>query len=63
MLVQYASRGVKLVLIARRAAELEAVANQCWALGANDVLAISADMSKQEDIETVIGSALKSFGR
>jgi NAD(P)-dependent dehydrogenase (short-subunit alcohol dehydrogenase family) len=55
----YARRGAKLVLVARRAADLQKAAEEFR--GVTDVLAIPADVG--EDAEQIAQSALDRFGR
>jgi short-subunit dehydrogenase len=62
-MIQYASRGVKLVLVARRQKELDAVATTCKAAGASDVLAIRADFSNGTEMDTVFRATIAKFGR
>ena len=59
--VRFAKEGYDLVLAARRAEKLEAVAEQCRAEGA-EVLAVLGDMSKEEDVKNVFAKALERFG-
>ncbi len=51
---QYAARGVRLVLVARRQAELDRVAAACRAAGAAAVLPQRQDFSLPEDIVAVL---------
>jgi NADP-dependent 3-hydroxy acid dehydrogenase YdfG len=52
-------RGMSVVLVARRQAELEAIAAQC---GAN-ALAVIADVSLRSNVKRVVAQTLERFGR
>lgn len=54
-----AARGASIVLVARRKAELEAVAADC---GAN-ALVVTADAADREQVRRVVAAALERFGR
>jgi len=54
--------GSKLILVARNQAELEKVASEAQKKGAADVLAISADLTKNDDINRVVSETIKKFG-
>jgi NADP-dependent 3-hydroxy acid dehydrogenase YdfG len=54
-----AAEGARVVLVARRAAELDAVRDQCGP----DALAITADVSRRAEVERVVSEALARFGR
>ena len=56
-----AADGVRLVLTARTASELESVAKDCR--GAPDVVTVSADITVPEAADGVRDAALKAFGR
>jgi ribitol 2-dehydrogenase len=56
---RFAAEGAKLVLVARSADKLEALAKE---LG-GDTLAIPADLSKAADVERVVAEAEAHFGR
>ncbi|HEV8674844.1 MAG TPA: SDR family oxidoreductase [Methylomirabilota bacterium] len=58
----YARAGADLVLASRTDADLVAVANAARAAGAT-VHAVSADVAEAEQVERVVRSALKTFGR
>lgn len=59
---QLAKQGAKLVLTARDAPALEAVAKECEALGASTKVVI-ADVARKAECERIIDSALATFGR
>lgn len=54
-----ATRNDRLVLVARRAAELEAVARDCGA----EALAVVADATRREEVERVIREGIRRFGQ
>ena len=58
----FAREGAKLVLVARNAENVKARAQEVEALGA-EVLAIPADLTKEEDVNNVVQQALDRFGR
>ncbi|MDQ7029085.1 MAG: SDR family oxidoreductase [Ardenticatenia bacterium] len=58
----FAREGAKLVLVARNAKNVNARAQEVEALGA-EVLAIPADLTKEDDVSTVVQQALDRFGR
>ncbi len=55
---QLAARGEKVVLAARRAAELRQVASQCGP----DALAVVTDVTRRSDVEHLRDEALRAFG-
>jgi short-subunit dehydrogenase len=55
---QLAARGEKVVLAARRAAELKQVASQCGA----GALAVVTDVTRRSDVEHLRDEALRTFG-
>jgi short-subunit dehydrogenase len=59
---QLASQGAKLVLTARRAAELERVAANVRARGA-EALVVSADVARESECKAIINAAIEKFGR
>jgi short-subunit dehydrogenase len=59
---QLAAKGAKLVLGARHEKELEAVAEQCRALGAS-VVAVRCDVALERDCQALIAGAMVAFGR
>jgi NADP-dependent 3-hydroxy acid dehydrogenase YdfG len=54
-----ATRGAAVVLVARREAELHAVAEKCGARA----LAIVADVRRREEVRRVVSASLEKFGR
>ncbi len=58
----FAREGAKLVLVARKAENVQARAKEVEALGA-EVLAIPADLTKEEDVNNVVQQTLERFGR
>lgn len=54
--LEFARRGASLVIAARRAEPLEAVAAECRALGVN-CIAIVADVTKRDDCERIVAAA------
>ncbi|XP_038684990.1 11-beta-hydroxysteroid dehydrogenase-like 4A isoform X2 [Tripterygium wilfordii] len=59
---EYAKRGARLVLAARREDRLLAVADKALKLGSLDVKVIRADVAKVEDCKQLIEEALNHFG-
>ena len=57
------SEGVDLVLCARGAAALEETARAIRAASKVNVLAASADLSQLTDVASLVGAAMKEFGR
>ena len=60
--LQFARRGTRLVLAARRAEELGAVAGRCRELG-SEALAVTTDVSDQQQVEALAQAAEQRFGR
>jgi len=60
--VAFAREGAKLVLAARRAAELEALAAEIRA-GGGEALPLPADIAKRADVEAVVQAALRRHGK
>ncbi len=60
--LQLASLGARLVLAARNAMELDAVAGQCKARGAS-VITVRADVSVDRDCAAIMSGAALAFGR
>ena len=59
---QLAARGAKLVLAARNEKELESVAAECRALGA-DVVVVRADVAIERDCQAIVAGAVLAFER
>jgi short-subunit dehydrogenase len=59
---QLAARGAELVLAARNAKELEAVAEQCRKAGAT-VITVKADVAVERDCQAIVAGAVLAFGR
>lgn len=61
---EFGREGARLVLAARRAERLEALAQEIRAMGTGaEALAVPADLSKLEDIQSLIRQVLEWFGR
>ncbi len=60
--LEAAKAGMNLVLGARRAERLNAVADKARALGSK-VVALPCDVDKDEDVQNLINAGLKEFGR
>lgn len=61
---QFGSEGAKVVLAARRVQRLEALAQEIESMKANaKALVVQADLSRLEDIQSLIQQALDRFGR
>ncbi|OIT23589.1 PREDICTED: 11-beta-hydroxysteroid dehydrogenase-like 6 [Nicotiana attenuata] len=60
---EYAKRGARLVLAARRRRSLQQVADMAYWLGSPDVVPVHADVSKVEDCQRLIEEAISNFGR
>lgn len=61
--VQYGALGARLVLAARRGAELRAVGAAASAAGAADVLALPTDMADPAAVRAMVEAAVARFGR
>ncbi|KAI3759510.1 hypothetical protein L6452_07392 [Arctium lappa] len=59
---EYAKRGARLALVARRAELLEVVARKAREMGSPDVIVISADVSKLEDCNRFVDETINHFG-
>jgi short-subunit dehydrogenase len=59
---QLAAKGAKLVLAARNAKELEAVAEECRKLGAA-VVTVKADVAEERDCQAIVAGAVLAYGR
>lgn len=53
--------GMRLVLVSRGQADLDAIAAKCRDAGAPRVLAIAADVAKYEDLDRIIMSSVREF--
>src|SRR5262245_46413618 len=61
---QFGREGAKVVLAARRVDRLEALAQEVTAMGTGaEALVVQADLSKLEDIQSLIAKTLERFGR
>ncbi|KAJ4850113.1 hypothetical protein Tsubulata_100585 [Turnera subulata] len=60
---EYARRGARLALVARREDRLREVANKARTLGSPDVITIQADISKSEDCKRLVDEAVNHFGQ
>ena len=61
---QFAREGAKVVLAARRVDRLEALAEEITSMGTGaETLVVQADLSKLEDIQSLIKQTLEKFGR
>jgi short-subunit dehydrogenase len=60
---EYAVRGARLALVARREDRLRAVADKARNLGSPDVFQVRADISKVEDCRRIIDETLNHFGQ
>jgi len=59
---QLAAKGARLVLGARNAAELEAVAAQCRSVGAQ-AITVRCDVAEERDCQALVSGAKLAFGR
>ncbi|KAJ3675803.1 hypothetical protein LUZ60_004845 [Juncus effusus] len=60
---EYAKRGARLVLVARRVKSLEEVAETCRDIGSPDVLIMPADVSKPDACQNFVEATIAKFGR
>ncbi|KAJ4843087.1 hypothetical protein Tsubulata_019150 [Turnera subulata] len=60
---EYAKRGARLALVARREDRLREVAEKARTLGSPDVLVILADVSKSEDCKRLVDETVNHFGQ
>jgi short-subunit dehydrogenase len=60
---QYARRGARLALVARREDRLRGVASEAMKMGSPDVIMIRADVSKVEDCKRFVDEAIRHFGQ
>ncbi|CAM6049183.1 unnamed protein product, partial [Sphagnum compactum] len=63
MTYQYAKRGARLVIVARREYLLKQVAGRAMKKGAVDVHVIVADVAKQEDCKRFVDETVNKYGR
>ncbi len=59
---KFAAEGAKVVITARREAQLQAVADEIIAAG-GEVLPVVGDISKPEDAEKMVAAAVEKFGK
>jgi len=61
---QFGRQGAKLIIAARRVDKLEALAQEILAMGSGaEALVVQADLSKLEDIQSLIKQTVDKFGR
>lgn len=60
--IEFARRGAKLVIAARRSDLLEELANECKAEGAEAISSVT-DVSRRGEVERLAGAAVAAFGR
>ncbi|GMH31498.1 hypothetical protein Nepgr_033341 [Nepenthes gracilis] len=60
---EYARRGARLALAARRETRLHEVAEKAIKLGSPDVIVISADVSKVDHCQRMVDETVNHFGR
>ncbi|KAM7272338.1 hypothetical protein ACFE04_027001 [Oxalis oulophora] len=60
---EYAKRGARLALVARREERLQAVASKAFSVGSSDVIVITADVSKVQDCKRFVDETINHFGR
>lgn len=60
---QYAKKGARLVLMARREEQLKAVADRAISYGASDTYAIVGDVTNEGDCKAVVEAAIQKYGR
>src|SRR4051812_30215121 len=58
----FVREGSDVVLVARTAADVEAVARECESMGVK-ALPISADASRHQDVNVAVERSLKQFGK
>ncbi|WP_018130959.1 SDR family oxidoreductase [Effusibacillus pohliae] len=61
--LEFAKRKAKIVLVARTPEDLERVRGRVLDAGAEDVLTITTDISKEEEVEVMLDVTLSRFGR
>src|SRR5919109_2862221 len=61
---QFGREGAKVVLAARRVDRLQSLAQEIVAMGTDaETLVVQSDLSKLEDIQSLINQTLERFGR
>lgn len=60
---EYARRGARLALVARRTDRLQKVAERARQMGSPDVIVITADVSKVEDCKRFVDKTVNHFGQ
>ncbi|KAK7369635.1 hypothetical protein VNO80_11677 [Phaseolus coccineus] len=60
---EYAKRGARLALVARRENRIKEVAGNAKLLGSPDVITIPADVSRPQDCQRFVESTINHFGR
>ena len=60
---EYAKRGARLALVARREDRLQAVADRARKLGSPEVIVVRADVSKVEECKQFVNEIVNYFGR
>jgi NAD(P)-dependent dehydrogenase (short-subunit alcohol dehydrogenase family) len=60
---QFAERGCRVVLAARRREALQETARLCEAAGAAAALVVVTDVTREADVEALVDRALRAFGR
>ena len=63
MAYEYAKKGAKLALVARRKDRLEIVAETSRQLGSGNVIIIPGDVSNVEDCKKFIDETIRHFGK
>ena len=60
---QYAKKGARLALVARREGSLREVAAKATDLGSPDVLVVPGDVARPEDCKAFVQATVERFGR
>lgn len=63
MAYEYARKGARLALAARREDRLQEVADRCRQIGCHDVIVIRADVSEAHDCKRMVDQTLHHFHR
>ena len=58
----FASNGANLLLVAKTTAEIEAVAEECRAMGVN-AIAVATDVTKKTQVDAMAAAAFERFGK